>query len=161
PTTFLLDKDGRPIGIQRFVEGNTYYLNNTPQADLAVRTLKEKGVGITDPKGNIVHSANGPIIIDQEGIFLIDESKLVIAQHPEIAPYYTQWFSLDEAKEFAKKAGVPLVAAAPTGNWFDNNVYNTQNGLFPKWTTWKKPILITAGVGAAAWIGDQLDIFDP
>jgi hypothetical protein len=91
PTTFVSSPDGRPIAIQKFVEGNTFLFTNSPNAIETIDLFKQHGLGIADPKIQYCLYHRWPIIIDQEGAFLIDNAIKRIAKNPEVAPMFKIW----------------------------------------------------------------------
>jgi hypothetical protein len=119
PTTFVRNADGRPIGVQKFIEGNTFYLTTSDAGKATIDLLKSNGLGVIDPKLNIVHSSEGPIIIDQEGFFLIDDALKQIKKHPELEPLYTIWTN----GYVSKNTTPPSLLAKVQGqvlNWWDD-----------------------------------------
>ncbi|EKE04985.1 MAG: hypothetical protein ACD_19C00426G0007 [uncultured bacterium] len=120
PTTFINSPDGRPIGVQRFIDGNTFYLTGTTEAQNTIELLKKNGLAVVDPKLNIVHTQDGPIIIDQEGFFLIDDALKQIEKNPELAPLYKMWTDgYTPAKLVPLSPSQPGFAAIPAkiGDW--------------------------------------------
>lgn len=60
----IVDKN---VGIEKFIEGNTIYDINTPEAQTALKYFKDHGVDILDPSFNIIIDKKGiPVLVDKE-----------------------------------------------------------------------------------------------